>query len=670
MKVLKTLAAAAVVGVSVLGLSAAAPIESQAQVTTAPSSVPVDVWALRNVVNAVQVSPDGKHLLVHKMETREGDYLLEIYATDDLTKPKRRLNAGKMEIISATWASNNHIFGSAWQIVRERVTRPEEDIRGYKAYFYDLEKNKFDAVDGNFGVAGLLPREPNKILISSGNALPDSSGVDPFAAVRPRSYYKFDLRTGSKSLIIKGTRKYGNITFDSDGNPRTARGFDISTNTVKFYFRRPGEGSWTQWDSFDQDDHSNLYRMLSGFHGLAGFDAEDPNIGYVIDNRDGEDKAALYKFDFTKGEIVQKVFQAEDADVMRLQTHSVPGNDKIAAAIYPGAKLERHWFDEGEKALYEALEKQIPYAHQVSISSRSSDGMTMVVENTGPHDPGSYWLVKDGKMAKLGSRNPLLNPDQLADVKYIRYKARDGLEIPGYITIPKGEGPFPLVVQHNGGPHVNAVQSYSEMSQMLADAGYMVFYPQNRISTGWGQKHFDAGYGEHGLAMQDDKDDGVKYLIEQGLVDPDRVAFFGWSYGGYAALVSLSREEQLYQCAIAVAAVADPAKVYRLRSGGPNTSKAIDDWAQRRGMIGINPIKEVSKVNIPLLMVHGDDDRRVMYFNFKDYKKAFEKAGKTGEFITLKDADHFGNTLMFNHQQQLYTKMLDYLANDCGPGGL
>lgn len=667
MKLFKAPLIAAMVGVSTVGLSLAAPAATQAQAT--PSTA-IDVWALRNVVNAVQVSPDGKHLLVHKVESRDGDYLLEIYKTDDLTKPLRRLNADPMEIISASWVSDNYIFGTAWQVLRKRVKGPEEDVRSYKAYFYDLEKNKFSAVDGNFGIENTLPDEPHKILIGSGNAIPDRSGVDPFAAFRPVSYYKFDLRRGTKQLVIKGNEKYSNLQFDNQGNPRYAQGFDSATKTLKYYYRKPGDGSWTQFgDEYDLDEHENLYRILGGFQGLRGFKADDPNIGYIIDNRNGEDKTALWTFDFNTGQFGEKLFQDENADVIGLQTHSIPGNDKLTAAIYPGAKYERHWFDEEEKALYEALESQIPHAHQINVSSRSRDGNTMVVSNSGPKDPGSFWLVQNGQMAKLGSRNPLVDPEQLAEVRYIRYKARDGLEIPAYLTVPKGEGPFPLVVQHNGGPHVNAVQGYSEMSQMLASAGYMVLYPQNRISTGWGQKHFDAGYGEHGLAMQDDKDDGVKYLIEQGLVDPDRVAFFGWSYGGYAALVATSREEQLYQCAIAVAAVADAAKVYRTRSG-PNTPKALDDWGQRRGMIGINPINEVAKVNIPLLMVHGDVDRRVLYFNYTDYKKEFEKAGKTGQFMTLEGADHFGNTLMFDHQQQLYTKMLDFLANDCGPDGL
>ncbi|BDI60407.1 alpha/beta hydrolase family protein [Qipengyuania nanhaisediminis] len=666
MKFLKKPLMAAMVGVSALGLSVAAPSETQAT-----SAVPIDVWALRDVVNQVQISPDGKHLLVHINPSREGDYLLQIYKTDDLSTPFRTLAADPMEIISARWVSDNMIVGNAWEQKRNRVRRQEDDTRNYATYFYNLERNKFSQVNEDLAIIKTLPDEPDKVLVAA--AEPNGTlGVDPLQRFRPRSYYKLDLRSGSKSLVLRGSRKYARILFDEDGNPRYAEGQD-SDNKVKTYYRLPGESGWTQFGpEYDEDDHENLYRFLSGIHGIAGFHHENPNIAYMIDNREGADKASLWEYDFSTGQYIRELFKSEQSDVLGVGMHSIPGNDKLAYAVYPGAKYERHWFDEEEKALHDALMQQIPYAHQLSISSRSYDGRTMIVSNSGPRDPGSFWLVKDGQLAKLGSRNPLLNQDALAEVKYIRYKARDGLEIPGYITVPQGEGPFPLVVQHNGGPHVNAVQGYSEIGQLFASAGYMVFYPQNRISTGWGQRHFDAGYGEHGLAMQDDKDDGVKYLIEQGLVDPDRVAFFGWSYGGYAALVALSREEQLYQCAIAVNGVSDPAKSFRLGGGraGSSAPKALIDWAERRGTIGINPIKEVEKVNIPLLMIHGDVDRRVLYYHFTDYKKAFQDAGKQGEFVTLEKADHFGNTLMFNHQQQLYTKVLDYLANDCGPGGL
>ena len=647
--------------VVITGMPAAAQAQDQ--------TVPIEVWALRDVVNDVEVSPDGKHVLVHMLEGKESEYLLKIYKTEDMSKPFRVLNADPMEIISASWVSDRYIFGSAWQQNRNKVNGPEQGTYDYAGYAYDLKTNKFQKIDGNFGIANRLPNDPDHVLVETGTAIPDTSGVDPFEAFRPRSYYKVNLARGTRSLVLKGSEKYPSAQFDNEGNPRWTVGYDSGSKEVITYYRKPGEGSWTELMRYDQDKHENLYRTLSGFMGLAGFDPDNPSIGYVIDNR-GEDKAALWEFNFDTGQFGEKLAGTDQADIMGLQRNSMPGNDSIAAAIYPWDKYQRIWFDENEKALYEALEAQIPNAHQVSISSRSRDGKSMIVTNRGPRDPGSFYLVKDGRLSKLGSRNPLLKAEDLADVEFIRYPARDGLMIPGYFMRPKGEGPFPLVVRHNGGPHVNGMVGYDEWSQMLVNAGYAVLHPQNRISTGWGQKHFDAGYGQHGLAMQDDKDDGAKYLIEQGLVDPDRVAFMGWSYGGYAALVAAAREPNIYQCVVAGAAVADAEKVYRLRSS-PYTAKAIDDWAQRRGMIGINPIDEVSKVNVPMLMVHGDVDARVMYFNFEDYKAAMDKAGKTdAQYLTLKGADHFSNTLMYNHQEEFYTKLLDFLANDCGPGGL
>ncbi len=645
------------------------PTPAAAQQGTGRPTVPIEVWALRDVINAVELSPDGKHVLVHKLESKEGDYLLEIYKTEDMSKPFRRLNADPMEIIQVQWVSDDYIFGTAWQQNRSKVNGQEESSYDYKAFSYDLKTNKFAELPGNFGLANKLPNDPDHILVSTGNAVADATGVDPFAAFRPRSYYRFNLKTGSRELVLKGNEKYPEAVFDNEGNPRWTEGYDPGSKEQITYYRKIGDSSWKEFQRFDQNKHDNLYRVLGGFMGLKGFDPENPNIGYVVDNR-GEDKAALWEFNFETGRFGEKLAGTDQADIMGIQTHSIPGNDTLVAARYPWAKRERVWFDAEEKALYEALESQIPNSHALSISSRSRDGNTMVVYNSGPHDPGSYWLIRDGRMSKLGSRNPLLQPEQLSDVEFIRYPARDGKMLSGYVTKPKGEGPFPLVVLPHGGPHVNEVVGYDEWGQLLANAGYMVLQPEYRMSVGWGQELFDSAYGQHGLAMQDDKDDGAKYLIDQGLVDPDRVAMFGWSYGGYAALVAASREPNMYQCVIAGAAVADPEKVYKL-GHNPSTPKAIDDWAQRRGMIGINPIKEVSKVNVPILMVHGDVDSRVLYFNFEDYRKALQQAGKTdAQFLTLKGADHFYNTLMYEHQEQFYTKMLDFLANDCGPGGL
>lgn len=632
--------------------------------------VPLEVWALRDVVNHVEVSPDGRHVLVLKTESREGDHILEIYATDDMTRPLRRLNSSPMEFVSARWVSDKHIYGTAWQVNRRRVTGQEGDVRDYKSYAYNLETNRFSESSGNFQIVNDLPAEPSHVLVATATTNDGGFGVDPFAAFRPRSYYRYNLDTGARELVLKGSDKFPQALFDLQGNPRFTTGYDTGSNSVINYYRMPGEGAWKEFgERYSQDDHKNLYRVLGGFMGLAGFDEEDPGVGYVIDNR-GEDKAALWMVDFRTGQFLEKIYSNPNADVIGVLTSSMPDSNRIVAAIYPGAKMEMEWFDQEERALYTALERQIPNAHQIRITSRTRDGRSMVVYNDGPHDPGSFWLVRNGQMAKLGSRNPLLRPEQLADVEFIRYPARDGRMIPAYVTKPKGQGPFPLVVLPHGGPHVNEVISYDEWGQVLANNGYMVLQPQYRMSVGWGQSHFDSAYGQHGLAMQDDKDDGALYLAQQGLVDRNRMAMFGWSYGGYAALVAATRENNIYQCAIAGAAVADPEKSFR-QGNRAYTPRAILDWAERRGTIGINPIHEVGKPSIPLLMVHGDVDSRVLYWHMTDYQKAVERAGVSNvQFLTLEGADHFYRTLMYNHQLSLYTKMLDFLKNDCGPGGL
>lgn len=620
MKFLKTIGLA--VTVSVLSLSVA-PMASAKTPT-----VPIEVWALRDIVTTVSVSPDGKHVLVMKVESKDGENVMEIYKIDDLSKPFRRLNADPMEFISARWVSDTNIVGTAWKVVRKKVTRQEEDIRSYKFYGYNLNSNKFSEASGSFSIVNNLPNEPDKVLIATGNANVGISGVDPFAAFRPRAYYKFDLKKGTKTLVLKGSSKFPTAQFDDNGNPRFTSSVDPTTNEQISYYRKPGDTSWKEIGKrYDMDKHENLYRVLSGFQGLAGLDPNDPNKGYMIDNR-GEDKAALWEFDFNTGEFGRKIYGNPTADIMGIQTHSMrwAGNSKMVAAVYPGAKRERHWFDMEEKALHDSFAAKIPHSHQVSITSRSRDGNTMIVSNRGPKDPGSYWLVNNGKMSKLGSRNPLVKASDLSDVEFIKYTARDGKTIPAYVTKPKGPGPHPLIVMPHGGPHVNEVVSYDEWGQFFANNGYMVLQPQYRMTTGWGKDHFDSAYGEHGFAMQDDKDDGALHLVKKGWVDPNRIAMYGWSYGGYAALVAASRENNIYQCTIAGAAVADPKKWHNLTKR-PGSPKALNDWSERRGgMVGINPVEEVDKINIPVMMIHPEADRRVLYYHYKDYKKAVQSS--------------------------------------------
>jgi dipeptidyl aminopeptidase/acylaminoacyl peptidase len=212
---------------------------------------------------------------------------------------------------------------------------------------------------------------------------------------------------------------------------------------------------------------------------------------------------------------------------------------------------------------------------------------------------------------------------------------------------------------------------YDEWAQLLANNGYLVLQPQYRGSQNYGMAFYLSAFlngGQGGYKMQDDKDDGALYLVEKGLADADRLAMFGWSYGGYAALVAASRTPQIYQCVIAGAAVSDPlmqVNYYRYQMRGAQRDEQLRMWDD-----SISPLREVEKVNVPLLIVHGDVDQRVPPEHAKKYLRELERLDKTYEYVELKGADHFYDTLFYDHQITLYEALIGYLKNDCGPGGL
>ena len=354
---------------------------------------------------------------------------------------------------------------------------------------------------------------------------------------------------------------------------------------------------------------------------MEGFDVADPNTLFVTATN-GEDKVGLWEFKVDKKAFGELIYVRPDVDIagVRYNSNTWTQPDTVAAIAYRTDKTHFEYFDGLEEATYKQLEGLIPYAHDVRISSRSRDGNTMIIYNSGPRDPGTYYLLKKGQIKAVGSKQPLLKSAELADVKYITYKARDGRDIHGYITIPDGKGPFPLVVLPHGGPFVGEVVGYDEWGQMLADNGYLVLQPEYRGSKGYGRDYYESAFkdgGQGGYKMQDDKDDGALYLVEQGWADRDRLAMFGWSYGGYAALVAASRTPQIYQCVIAGAAVSDnimQLNYYRDRARGAPLVEQESMWVD-----SISPIKEVEKVNVPILLIHGSVDQRVPPAHAKKY---------------------------------------------------
>ena len=640
---------------------------SSAVAELADDPYPLEYWALRSVISNVQVSPDGDQLAIMKIPSRNGNPVIEIYDAADLTKKPLPFNADPMEITSFYWASNEDIVFNLRQKVRDKIEGFNQGVYEARIATFDVTNKTFHKFDESGpAIEHLLPNEPNKIIISFLEGDPEGPGSKLDAAFRPRAYWEFDLNKGTKKLLIRGKISVAAIEFDGNGDPWLARGFDLAKGEYIWYWREPGSRK-KRWDEIYRLSEDNFDTFT-----VEGLDETKPGHILVRANN-GHDKVGLWSYDVNAKKFDELVYRRNDVDVAGVRFHSNDWTnpDSIVAVVYGKDRYHYEYFDELEGATFAQLEQLIPSAYQLSINSRSRDGSAMTIYNTGPRDPGSYYLLKDGRMSSVGSRQPLLESEKLADVNYIEYTARDGRKIPGYVTVPNGKGPWPLIVLPHGGPFVAETVVYDEWSQMLANNGYMVLQPQYRGSQGHGQKFYTDAFmhgGQGGFQMQDDKDDGAMYLVDQGLVDPDRIAMFGWSYGGYAALVAASRSDQIHQCVIAGAAVTDPlmqVNYYRYQLRGTGALEQLRMWDD-----SISPLKEVNKVNVPMLIIHGDVDQRVPPEHAKKYLKALEKSGKTYKYLELEGADHFSSTLFFRHQIALYETMIDYLKNDCGPGGL
>ncbi|MEE4204034.1 MAG: prolyl oligopeptidase family serine peptidase [Halieaceae bacterium] len=625
---------------------------------------PLDYWARRSAISNVSVSPDGKRLGLLKIPARGENPIIEVYNTDDLSKEPFRVNANPMEITSFQWVDDANIVMNVRQAVRDQIEGYNQGVYEYRIALIDIEKERLRRIDENApSIVSVLPNKPGKILISFQEGGADGAGAKLDKVFRPRAYWELDLDRGSKKLLVRGKISLGNIDFDEDGNPITARGFDIASGEFIWYWRKPGESDWTEMYRWSEESEES--------YTLYGPDPEKPGHFLVAANN-GDDKIGLWSFDAENKRFDELVYRRNDVDISSVRNHSNrwAHPDEAAGVVWVKDKVHVEWFNPEEGALMQQLEQIIPNAHYVSITSRSRDGNTLAVRNLGPRDPGTYYLIHQGKMQVIGGNKPYLEAEQLADVEYITYPARDGREIPAYLTIPNGEPPFPLVVLPHGGPFVSEVILYDEWSQMLANNGYLVVQPQYRGSQGHGLEHYMSAFennSQGGYKMQDDKDDAIDYLVKRGLTTKDNVAMFGWSYGGYAALVAAGRTPQPYQCVVAGAAVGDPQvqmNFFSRRTRGFTKNVFVPFWEN-----ALSPVKRYEDVNVPVLLIHGDVDQRVPLQSINEYRDNLEESGKDFKWVLLEGADHFSNTLFYDHKLTIYSEILSFLNGKCGLKG-
>ncbi len=535
-----------------LAFAAICAVSGLASAPASAAPYPLEYFALRDVMSNVQISPDGRYLGLMKIPAKDAEPIIEIYEAANLSKEPFRVNADPMNIISFDWVSNTTFVMELRQQVRDKIEGYNQGVYEYRIALVDVKREKIKSFDElGATVWHLLPNESDKVILSFLPDLGKTSKVEKH--FRPRSYYEFDLKKGTKKLLLQGKFSLGQIEFDGDGNPWLARGFDRGKRDYLWYVRRPGEKGWDEVYRLSEDRFDNFE--------VYGIDHTQPNSLFV-GAQNGHDKKGLWAFNLDTKSLDELIYRRSDVDVQGVRMHSNKWTnpDTVVGVAYQNDSIHIQYFDEVEEATFKQLEQLIPNANYLRITSRSRDGETLTIYNIGPQDPGSYYMIKDQRLQAIGSKQPLIKSEDLAEVRYITYEARDGQKIPGFLTMPNGDGPFPTIIMPHGGPYVAEVVIYDELSQMLANNGYLVLQPQYRGSQGYGLDHWMGafkGASQAGRRMQDDKDDGALYLVEQGLADPDRLSIFGGSYGGYAALVAASRNPQIYQCVIGVAVVSD-----------------------------------------------------------------------------------------------------------------
>jgi dipeptidyl aminopeptidase/acylaminoacyl peptidase len=398
----------------------------------------------------------------------------------------------------------------------------------------------------------------------------------------------------------------------------------------------------------------------------------DKSDEILVLSRNGGDRTAAWRYDVVKHAYVEQVAARPDADVTLVERRGDGGS--ILAVTSEGLNQETLWLDAGMKQLQAAVDAVLPnHVNRLQAGASSR----VLVESVSDTDPGVLYVLdsRTMKMERIAQKRPAIKPARMQEMQRMRYPARDGLQVPAYLTLPgKPVKPVPLIVLVHGGPQERDHWGWNEEVQVYAAHGYAVFQPQFRGSSGFGKHHEEAGYGQWGLAMQDDITDGVHWLVEHGIADPARVCIVGASYGGYAVLRGLIKDPELYKCGVSVAGVSDLERELTAESDLSKSSDLVDvihwrigDPAQMHARFDeVSPLKHAAQVKAPLLLVHGALDERVPLSQGKDMADALQALHADVTWLEFPDEAH--GIAHPENRRAYYAKVFELLKRTIGPG--
>ena len=600
-----------------------------------PGDIPIKAFAQLPAIMDMELSPDGSHIAY--MVPHKGRKAIVI----------RNIESGKLSGIPAPdkadinwfkWVNNKKIAVSiGYTAQRYGTTTLETRLYAFdlpsgnlkniikprkrKGSVSTLTKEDFD-VQIQDRVIDWLPDDPDHILVSIDG---DWDGASEIRMV--------DVNDGDFTELTDGMKGIQSYQTDQQHELRLSWGYWKSD--FKQLYRSPETGKWMQIEE-GQLAKLNLDPIA--------FD-KDPAIAYAKGLNEAG-RFAVYKVNIPADKVVEEVYSDEDVDTDHIVFDPLSGRP-IGVRNYR-EKSGYMYFDKYFAALQKVVDKALPNTVN-RVISRVKGQKKFLIFSSSDVEPGVYYLLdfSKGSLDFLAETMPGITPEQMSPMQYVRYIARDGQVIHGYLTVPRGREVrnLPLIVMPHGGPEAQTVRSFAYRTQFLASRGYAVFQPNFRGSTGYGPAFQEAGEKQWGGLMQDDVTDGVKWLIDQGMADPDRICIAGASYGGYAAAMGAVKTPDLYQCAVSINGVLNlpmlKAKDKRYTGGRA--------WIKTMGLEGaddddVSPYHRAKDIKAPMLIIHAKDDFRVPLRHAEMMVDELKDEGKDVTFVQLEDGDHMLDT--------------------------
>ncbi len=584
-------------------------------------------------LSRLQISPSGEHLAA--LYTENGQEMIVVRSIDGSgALPIASLPDPEARFRWLRWANDERILFSVEEPMPSRSPpRP----RRSRLYAINRDGSKHVHMARNWNKSILMGRGDFQFEDQIIDMLEDDPRHVLISIRKPTEAYPaaylLDVQTGGVKPQVPLVEGVLSWHADHDGVVRVGTGYQYKQ--ARFFARASAQDEFRELAAYDVLGDEGFY-----FEGFS----HDPDVLYVSKLKDGF--TALYEYKLSTGEVGRELYSNPGFDVPAwLEFHEE--HHTLTAAGHYAEGRERHFFDDRAQARQAAIDRALPWAFN-EVVSESRDRSVALVRARGPKTPASYYLYRPAEknLSFLASTAPGVVGLQLGEMKPVSYEARDGMEIPAFLTLPNGVEPkgLPAIILPHGGPSARDVLDWDAQTQYLAALGFAVLQPNFRGSTGYGSAHQSAGLQEWGLAMQDDVSDGVSWLVDNGIADPHRICIFGSSYGGYTALMGLIKTPELYRCGASYAGPSDLVMLLNHDKGylfsEVNVPLLGSTTRDRERLKSNSPIENTERFQDPVFLAHGEDDQRVHVAHSEKLAKQLDKAGKEVTYLHLEHEAH------------------------------